>query len=65
MQINVYINTNHHYMCTCTCLAELSVQMCGLVADGVVEHTAVGIIQTLDLQTERETDAEIRRTDAG
>ncbi len=30
--------------CTCTCVTELSdVQMCGLVADGIVEHTAVGV----------------------
>ncbi len=31
--------------CTCTCVTELSdVQMCGLVADGIVEHTAVGVV---------------------
>ncbi len=30
---------------TCTCVTELSgVQMCGLVADGIVEHTAVGVV---------------------
>jgi len=37
--------------------------MCGVVADCIVEHTAVRIIHTLNLQ--RETDAEIRHTDAG
>ncbi len=31
--------------CTGTCVTELSdVQMCGLVADGIVEHTAVGVV---------------------
>ncbi len=47
---------NHIYQCccTCTCVTELSdvqmcglvadVQMCGLVADGIVEHTAVGVV---------------------
>ncbi len=29
---------------TSTCVTELTdVQMCGLVADGIVEHTAVGV----------------------
>ncbi len=40
--------------------------MCGLVADGIVEHTAVGVfILIFHLQRQRETDAEIRHTDAG
>ncbi len=35
---------NNQRCCTCTCVTELSdVQMCGLVADGIVEHTAVGV----------------------
>ncbi|XDV23548.1 hypothetical protein PO909_028084, partial [Leuciscus waleckii] len=29
---------------TCTCVTEcVDVQMCGLVADGIVQHTAVGV----------------------
>ncbi len=31
--------------CTCTCVTELTgVQMSRLVADGIVEHTAVGVV---------------------
>ncbi len=59
----------HYYQCcyTCTCVTELSdVQMCGLVTDGIVEHTAVGVVILIfHLQRQRETDAEIRHTDAG
>ncbi len=30
--------------CTCTCVTELTdVEVCGLVSDGIVEHTAVGV----------------------
>ncbi len=52
MCVNVYINTKYHDRHTCTWLTEFSaVEKISLVADGVVDHTAVGIIQTLDLQT--------------
>ncbi len=42
------------------------VQMLSLVADGIVEHTAVRVfILIFHLQRYRETDAETRHTDAG
>ncbi len=38
--INNYKYSQH----TMTCVTDLSdVQMCGLVADGIVDHTAVGV----------------------
>ncbi len=43
--INSVNNHQSQCCCTCTCVTELSdVQMSGLVADGIVEHTAVGVV---------------------
>ncbi len=46
--INVSECKHKHYYqrcCTCTCVTEFTdVQMLCLVADGIVEHTAVGVV---------------------
>ncbi|XDV23776.1 hypothetical protein PO909_028195, partial [Leuciscus waleckii] len=42
----IYNRRQRYHQCcgTCTCVTEcVDVQMCGLVADGIVQHTAVGV----------------------